>query len=496
MQATLINPYDPTHFESLYNAARRWSVLWKRYALIFEGVPLLSPEARQARETQNLLRQHEKNIPPPLDPPPADRIRARLEEYELGDTKAWWVLNFDLTLTLTGRHYDDLQFLITEMPGWIAADERTKSRIIEAARSYLDRAQPELDRWIGTSSFRRSDIAAYRAFLFLYQERPDEYAGLSQALWTKWAPVIVAAPKETGTEKSRVFEVILADASKYAPDEFARTVQMLIELERSRNESSTTTGQSPQIHFYFLRSLDGCWENNSLKVALFKELQDARNSPGQFDALLEALLKAKFSPARDYALSRLRQMTSENAQIGLAAATNLIAYCAADVWAVVWPILTENQEFGKQLFLGFAPRFRFDTSPFNGLSEQHFADLYVWFERVFPRSSDPQHQSGEVHWVGPRESLGDLRDTFLRHLVGLGTVESVRAIGWIVAELPHLQWLRWHLREAERNMRMKTWAPLAPVEILRLTKSPEARLIQSPEDLRIVLVEALDRYRV
>jgi hypothetical protein len=51
------------------------------------------------------------------------------------------------------------------MPGWIAADEATRSRIIAAARKYLSDAQPLVGKWLGTNAYRRGDLAAYRALI-------------------------------------------------------------------------------------------------------------------------------------------------------------------------------------------------------------------------------------------------------------------------------------------------------------------------------------------
>jgi hypothetical protein len=43
------------------------------------------------------------------------------------------------------------------MPGWIAADGATRSRIVAAARQYLIDAQPLVGKWLGTSAYRRGD---------------------------------------------------------------------------------------------------------------------------------------------------------------------------------------------------------------------------------------------------------------------------------------------------------------------------------------------------
>jgi haloacid dehalogenase-like hydrolase len=111
--------YDnPVHFEALYAAALRWSLLWARYATVFEGVSLDSAEVAQARDRQRQLREMQEDIPPPLVADPTKQVLARLEQFEAGQPDDWWRLNMDLTLTPTSRQPgSDLDYVITEMPG-------------------------------------------------------------------------------------------------------------------------------------------------------------------------------------------------------------------------------------------------------------------------------------------------------------------------------------------------------------------------------------------
>jgi hypothetical protein len=50
------------------------------------------------------------------------------------------------------------------------------------------------------------------------------------------------------------------------------------------------------------------------------------------------------------------------------------------------------------------------------------------------------------------------------------------------------------LLEAEQIMRTKTWAPLSPREIIRVTEFPKGLLVQSEQELADVLVDALRKY--
>jgi hypothetical protein len=220
----VFNPWEPPQFETFYDIAMRWPLLHQRYEHLLDGVALDSSRARDMREYHD-LELHHQSLRPPVDPPPADRVRECLERFEAGDMNAWWWLNLELTLEPTGTHYDELQSRIIKMPGWVAADEPTRSRIFAAARKYLAAAQPLIKEWLGTNAYQRGDLAAYRALILLKDVDPEAYNGLAPEVWAKWAPVVVAVPKETETESGEFDALIAADACDKAPTEFARTVQ-------------------------------------------------------------------------------------------------------------------------------------------------------------------------------------------------------------------------------------------------------------------------------
>jgi hypothetical protein len=159
---------DGGDFEALYEAAAKWALLRQRYAGVLDGVPLDSADARHLRELHRQMEELKENRPPPVEPPPAERVVGLLTQFEAGDWQAWWRLNMELTLTPASRFYgSDLNYFITEMPGWQAADERTRQRLLMAAAEYLILGESSVDEWIGTNSLRRNDLAAYRAMILL-----------------------------------------------------------------------------------------------------------------------------------------------------------------------------------------------------------------------------------------------------------------------------------------------------------------------------------------
>lgn len=487
---------DPAQFDALYEAAVKWPLLWQHYQAVFEGVPLASADAQMLRNNQRMMKELEEKRPPPVTPPPAERVASLLAQFEAGEWRAWWQLNRELTLRPTSTVYgDDLEYAITSMPGWIAANELTRQRILRAAEKYLMVGETSVEEWIGTNKQYLNDLAAYRAFILLKELEPTIYESIPVTAWRKWASAIAGVPKHTGSERPKLHAEIVVDALSAAPTEFLGAVSKIMSSERAR--AAAADPNAPIVRgtcFYVLRELDGCWHSDPLKEGLFAELRDDANSDEQFRTILEVLLSAGHVPARDYAVGILAQVAQKDRTRALVAASVLAARCAAIAWPAIWAQISLDPSFAREFFLSLASCYQFDVSFFSDLDEQQTAELYVLLQRFFPPTDDPQHNSGEAHFVGPHESLAHLRDGLLPQIVSKGTLAAVQSMRWIVGKLPELAWLPFLLRDAEQMMRIKTWAPLGPREVFRLTDSGDRQLVQSAADLCDLLTTALRKY--
>jgi hypothetical protein len=488
--------YEMDQFDRVYEAARNWAALWQRFKVVLEGVPLDSQEVHQARKTREMMKEFEEQRPPPVTPPPAERVASLLNRFEAGNCEAWWRLNLELTLTPTSIVYgSDLEYSISEMPGWKAAEEQTQQRILNAAEKYLALGHTSIEQWIGTTSLRRNDVAAFRALLLLREHNQSGYQQISAATWAKWAPVVAALPKSTGSQKSKLLTEVVSDALKFAPTEFVGAISQIMRAERARVAASTLEmPQVPGASFFVLRELDNCWNSEPLKMGIFNELRNDTNSEDQFGAILEPLLAAQFAPARVYAIDLLATVDAKHGRYSLEAAVALARHNAAEAWPTIWKLLVDDPAFGQQFFVKFAYYCRLQDSSFTSLNEQQLVELYVYLEELFPRNSDPQHDAGEPHYVGPRELVVHLRDSLPRQIVNRGAVAAVEAMRWTVGKLPQLDWLSFSLLEAQQMMRMRTWSPLTPKELFRLIASKDRRLVQSADDLCELLTDSLRKY--
>ena len=482
---------NPTNFECLYAAAKKWPRLWERNKLLFEGVPLDSREAHDARETQRLMRSMARDDDEELRPPPAERVEELLLAFDSGNLDAFWQLHLVLTIDPIRRSQGhDYDLDITEMPGWRAAGDKTKLRILSACEIYLRDATPQVDAWIGTTSFRRSDFAAYRAFLLLRGLRADMYKKIDRAIWNKWCSTLVAV-SGIASNGEEPHGDLLKDAAAYASAEFAKTVILLIASERMK----TAAGERDigETGFSIIGKLDKCWDNSELRAAVAGELDDAANTPAQFGALLRPLLGHHDPRARASAIAMLRDAKPERRDFAIRAAAIALSVADNALWADVWPFIANDQTFGEEVFSWIADHDHFEEAFAVRLAEATLAELFIWLARAYPHKND-RPVTGEAEWVDTRERNVHLRDAVLQALVDRGTEAAVSALRSVVAAIPELTWLVRLVHQADDTMRRKTWVPLTPGEVLRYVGERDAALIRSDRDLFDLLLEMLRKY--
>jgi hypothetical protein len=483
---------DDAHFEALYGAAERWPELRARYASWFDGIRLDSPVAAQARAHQEQLRALENDRPPPIAPDPAAQVLARLAEAEGGHWQAWWQLTYYMMLAPESRGFaDELDYFITAMPGWAEADETLRRRIVAEAERFLAEAETSIDAWLGREPMPvyRNDIAGLRAFILLKQVSPEGYARIVDATWRKWAPVIVGLPRRTVTSNSLEIAQILTDALDRAPPEFVGAVRTIMRLERERMRAP---GASPPVgsQFFILNDLDGCWSNDLLRDAISDELRNRDNTPAEYAAFLDALLETGVETALDHALALLAESEPSTRARDLAIAEVLLRRAAERSWPALRAAMESDDGFAREALLRVASSFSVDKPFYVGIGEHELAALYVLMVRLFP----PHEDERATGFIGARDSAGYLRDGIPRYLADLGTEAAVAALSELLAGHPEFSHLAYYLALAERAMRIATWLPLSPKEVLALADKPTLKLVTSPADLCEILAAALEKF--
>lgn len=481
------------HVEALAAAMERSSLVRTRYGQWFEPIRLDSQAAKDGRQLQAQWHALDDNLPPPIEPDPSKSVRALLTDAEAGRWQAWWQLTLVLALTPKSRGYgDDLNYFVVSTPGWDEADEGIRARIIAGAERYLPAADTSVDDWLGhrPMAIYHNAVAGLRAMVLLKQISPEGYRRIAEETWGKWAPAIVGLPRHgTEAEKSPDVAGILVDAIKHAPEEFISAVCTIIRLEREdvRKPGTNQIG-SP---YYILHGLAGCWQNNTLCDAIFEELRDPDNKPAEYASFLDALLRADFGPALDHALGLLANSDRSTSDRDCAIVEVLLRREPVRSWKAIRSAMESDDDLAKRIVARVAMHFDFGSPFYRDLGEHDIAALFKLVARLFPPRNDSHQATG---FVGSLDSVSYLRDGLPRHLAGMGTATAVTVLNELIADHPQLAHLAYELALAERTMRLATWSPLSPKEVLALTDKPALKLVNTAGDLCDVLTEVLTKF--
>jgi len=481
------------HVEALAAAMEHSSLVRARYGQWFEPVRLDSQAAKDARRLQAQWRALDDNLPPPVEPDPPKRVRALLADAEAGSWQAWCHLALVLALTPESRGYgDDLDYFIATTPGWSEADKDVRARIVAGAERYLPAADTSVDDWLGhrPMTIPFCAIAALRAIVLLKQVSPGGYGRIAETTWRKWAPVIVGLPRH-GTEAERSPDIgsILVDAIEHAPEEFVSAVRTIIRLERE-DERKPGTNQigSP---YHILHDLDECWHNEMLRDAIFEELRDPENTPAEYASFLDALLRAGFEPALDHALGLLANCDASKHDRDYAIVDVLLRLESVRSWTAIRTTMESDDDLARRIVTRVAMHFDFGSPFYHDLGEYDIAALFKLVTRLFPPRQDGERATG---FVGSLDSVGYLRDGLPRHLAGMGTATAVTVLNELIVDHPQLTHLAYELALAQRAMRLATWSPMSPKEVLALADKPTLILVNTARDLCDVLTKALAKF--
>jgi predicted NACHT family NTPase len=474
---------DRAHLDAIYDAKERHAALAELFAPILDPIDLDSPRATRLRESYyKYQRQLEKIEDAPGDPTPAQRMASLLDRSDQGDYAAWFHLVTGPGLgPRSGERAFNLEPDLTKTYGWKTADPPTRTRILAAATSYLLGQEPQTWAWLGTNNIRLSDAAAYKALRLLLMEVPHSLSELPVEVWAKWASLTLAYPTSAGSiEEDKPVHRLVALAYAHAPAEVIDALPPLIDQDNSWASV-----------IFVVRKLEYCWDR-PLADAVLEKAKDQRLKPGCVESLLDGLLEHGFDAAADYARSILPRSApvSEDRARAVVAARVLLTHREESGWSVVWPLVRDDETFGRAVASAVASYVSWHHLPFGErLSEEQLADLYLWLEAKFPHSGDEALLV--FHSVTDREQVAQWRDSLLEQLRLRGTAAACNAISRISRELPELDWLKWTLLEARKLTRRETWQPPSPEHIKDLASNRSARLLQSPQQLLDVVVESL-----
>jgi hypothetical protein len=476
------------HLDPILEARETCPVLRELFAPFVDAVDIHSEVAERSREQHRQLAEMEERHEQRRrrsPPPPGEQVRCCLERCESGDLSAWWRLNMALTLTADSPHGgDEAQGDLRALPGWVAADASTRGRILEAARSYIRGSTPAPEECIGTPTLHRPDYAGYRAFFLLLVEDPQFLDSLSEGVWTRWAPVILAFQGHHGQGGEQLEALLPCGTYHHAPDAILQTLRLRMEVEDQHYQSLPV-----------LRKVEG-WADERVTAVVRERARDERLHPGSFGDLLEFLIGHGDEEAVAYATTLVTNPPPTEPQArarALIAARVLLIRAPERGWSVVWPVVQAHETFGRTLMEAVAGLHdqMLSAAFTQQLTEFQVADLYEWLASRFSPDEDRKEES--AYFGQPRDDVALFRDAVFAGLQARGTPEAVQAIARLAATLPNQRWLWWSVVNARRNTLQRTWIPPVPAHLLALVRNRDARIVESGEQLLEVVVESLRR---
>lgn len=444
---------EAKQLDAILNECSCSPMLAEKFQWCFKPVELNSPEAQKMKDDYFKYENDSKinQTPPTIEPTPSERIAKLLDDFYSGKLDAWWQLNLEITLQPNSTHCgDELESDITILYGWETADSATKEKIVNAAKIYLTEYDLQTPTWLDKNTIYRPAYAGYRAIQLLLKEDPNYI--IHNAIWEKWAPVILTYSKSENEELVKL-------AYNHAPNEIIQTISILIDRENEEHGCSS-----------IIQKVKHCLDERLTNAILIKA-NDKKMKPDCMGSLLKVLLENKNEAAEKFAesLVSLEQLANKDSRLRAVVAAKVLMNNAVDCgWEVVWPTIQKDIEFGKEVISALTKYgFRQSTNSFgHRLTEEQLADLYIWVVHQYPYSEDPKYDGA---YVGEsRKKIATWRNSILQTLKMRGTHKSCEAISRISSELPDLDWLKLVLLEAQNITHRNTWVPPQPRDILKI----------------------------
>lgn len=499
--AFLINrmfPRDLDHFDKGYELYRKYPVLHQYFIFWFGPIKLESENAIRMKKEFEIMQGLEKiedlekikEKLPKIEPPPSERIKILLNQFEKGNNDAWWYLNMLMTLEKNSKRYGNcLNPDLTSLPGWINSSEEIHIKIIEAAKSYIINGEPNTDSWLGTNTIHRPAYAGYRAIRLLYEIDPYFINNLPPDIWKKWISIILifiieSYDNQNTQEEKKIRSEILEKAYPDAKAELIKALAAEIDYE---NEN----GQWLSV----IQIIENIW-NDDIAELLHKKALEKKLKPEIRGDLFDTLLHHKFPQTREFISTLLLDPVSETDEdriLSIRAAKALMLHSSDGGWDIIFRLIQSNPDWSRELIEHVFEEDRFSYKLFEQYSESQLADLYIWLVNQYPYETDRPFY-GQPRFQSRDDSVRELRDHLLRFLETKGSFESVNAIQKIIMVLPQMKDnLSYRLLRAQEMARRRTWEPPSPQEIYYLFQNSASRSVQSGVQLLELLIESFDR---
>ena len=467
------------HVDAILGACETSKAMELEFRDDFTAIVLGSERAKKIQDEylyyENLLKSDQQQ--PLCEPPPKQRVVCLLDKVESGSHELVWQLYREMTLIPNSTHYDNrYEADITEFPGWKEADETIKQKIIEVAKIYIYKGDPENNIWLGKNSIAYPALAGYRSIRLLAKIDLDFISKIPVDIWKKWMAIIIYYPNVRDDKNKEIRCEIIKQAYQNACDNFIEILMILIDKENHRDRQLSIHQQA----------ID-CWDDK-LEKAFLEKLSDDTLTASSLGSLLQILLQNKVDRARLFAESLICNESSKSSEIrdkAVVAAQKLLLYSGDPSWSIIWERIQQEPSFGCEVLEAVSYDASYSGNIDSKLSPSDIADLYIFFIQQYPDITLPQQDTSEDKglpgieaWItSPRDSIRTWRDFIPQRLQERGTKEACEALKKIIHEFPEKrESLMQKILECEALERRKAWKPPKPEDIFMLLTIQETSI--------------------
>jgi hypothetical protein len=423
---------------------------------------LNTPEADRAKADHGLFTANQEPVPVRPTIPVAQQISDILATNNPESfARIYWLLSRDPP---KGSNPAD------PLARWLEFDLADRARIVSAASDYLTTRPPIPEgSWWKEGRLKVGLLAGSCALRLVAIHSPASLDRLGDNDWNFWTKVILAAwsGDANGTRSA-----LLTRAYQRATSTFLATFSDIIDGENERYKQVLV-----------LSTIGDLW-SDELATVLHAKIAGGTLSPKSFQNIIAKLLSNGDSRARIIAQTAATGTVPPDGDDRLTA-----VYATAELitddpreWSAIWPVLKANGLFGTEVLQVIAYE-REHNSFAMALREDQIAEICIW---ISERGLDgAKKDPNDLGLVTPSIALANWWNTLINFLMYKGTPRACEAIKQLSEALPQYEGLKWSLREAEDRMRRVTWAPLAPLEIMRLAaRATTPELVISSHGIR------------
>ena len=448
-----------------------------------QSIALDSEQATRLREDWKRLQDRkQRSEPPPLDPPPRDRVLKVLALSETKDVGYFPNLCRELTLEPRSTHYGFGRFL-TDMPGWRGAALDTRTRIVEVAKRYLS-VETIAETLSSKLSPNTTQVGGLDAMWLVLDRDPDWLKSRSEFWWNGWCRYILAESilnmaGESADPKLRLVELL----NDGAPASVCREVLHLL--------SSKGIDDRHQRFSDALRLLAD-QANTRLDEKLCEALEGGEVQEEDIVDVAEFVLRRAKGRSLPMCLrilenARTRPEGSQAEHVAVA----LLRNCPDASWTVLKTYLDADADRARRVLEAFAYDDHHGPRIIGSVSTRQLGELAGMLLDLFP----PDEDEDEGKLVGPVDAARLLRMLMISHLADLRDEQSVDAFRRLEQRLgDRYPWLAGTRIRAERAYRLTRWSPFLVDVIADVMDAETRRLLRSDEDVVDGIECALEQY--